>query len=532
MIIRFLRHGPFTARHTALAGAFRRQFTVVGVDAKSRSTRKGATLNTVPGRSFATVNDTKNCKPSVAVIGAGIGGLTVANALLHKEAVSRVTLYEQAPHFIPTAGAGFGFSPNGQICLASIGISPNQQQQLLHPFETIARASDDGNDIVAQSNAFKDLQSKFGFSIAGCLRADLVDLLVQTLNERHIQNISSSSSMSPPILYSHKLQAIQQTPEKVELQFENGHTDTVDVVIGADGIHSTVSKILDIDDSPPIYSGANIFYGVIPNPDGLLRLDVGSDLSDNPVQALLQQDHTVIQYPGPGECLSFRVGPPEKKKLIWACTYVSDGPPSKYTQDWDQAKNVQKELQTKLLHQWPVDHPIHWLASMTPESSDETPGVLHFGLFRRQHKRTWFKDRVVLLGDSCHATLPYVGQGANQAIEDAIVLADCLRQHQPYQDDIGIVAVDDLSQAFQQYYDRRFNRTKRVVNMATALNYLYHTQFPPARMFMHWLLTQVVSGGMVFKQIEKELLEECPVKDYERYRPDSLNNDPTEPYDK
>jgi len=132
------------------------------------------------------------------------------------------------------------------------------------------------------------------------------------------------------------------------------------------------------------------------------------------------------------------------------------------------------------------------------------------------------------LGDSCHATLPYVGQGANQAIEDAIVLSDCLQQHQPYQDDNGVVAVDDLSQAFQQYYDRRFTRTKRVVNMATMLNYLYHTQFPPARMFMHWLLTQVVSGGMVFKQIEKELLEECPVKDYERHRPDHIIDDPHE----
>mmetsp|Transcript_14146 Transcript_14146/g.34036 ORF Transcript_14146/g.34036 Transcript_14146/m.34036 type:complete len:376 (-) Transcript_14146:2198-3325(-) len=375
MLFLRLRHGRFTVRHTALVGAFRRQFTVLGVGAKLFSTSTGVMLNVASAPSSTTLDGIKNSKPSVAIIGAGIGGLTVANALLHKQAVSRVTLYEQAPHFVPTAGAGFGFSPNGQICLASIGISPHQQQQLLHPFQTIARANDEGNDIVARSNAFEDLQSKFGFSIAGCLRADLVDLLVQTLNERHHQNTSSSSSLSSPILYSHKLQAIQQTPEKVELAFENGHKDTVDFVIGADGIHSTVSKILDIDDSPPIYSGANIFYGVIPDPDELLGSDIDGHLSDNPVQSLLRQDHTVIQYPGPGEFLSFRVGPPEHNKLIWACTYVSDGPPSKHTQDWDQAKNVQEELESKLLHQWPDHHPIHWFASMTPESNDETPGV-------------------------------------------------------------------------------------------------------------------------------------------------------------
>jgi salicylate hydroxylase len=468
-------------------------------------------------------NEWNKKKPSVAIIGGGIGGLTTANALLCRQVASRVTVYEQAPYFVSTAGAGFGFSPNGQICLASIGIYPERQQRLLHPFETIARANDAGDDVVAQSDAFKDLRSKFGFSIAGCLRADLVDVLVETLNERSASSTASTPSSTPPILYNHKLQSIQQTHGKVELGFENGNTDTVDIVVGADGIHSTVSKLIDIDDSPPIYSGANIFYGVIPDPDDQLLTHMthlgDSSNSNNAVLSLLSQDHTVIQYPGPGECLSFRVGPPERKKMIWACTYVSDGPPSKDTEEWDRARNARDELQSQLLHRWPDGHPIHLFTSLTPESNDHSPGVLHFGLYRRRHKKTWFKGRIVLLGDSCHATLPYVGQGANQAIEDAIVLADCLHQHQPYQDPNGVVNVQDLSPAFQQYYDRRFQRTRRVVNMATILNYLYHTQFPPARMFADWLLTQVVSGGMVFKQIEKELLEECPVKDYEMYRP-------------
>jgi salicylate hydroxylase len=80
--------------------------------------------------------------------------------------------------------------------------------------------------------------------------------------------------------------------------------------------------------------------------------------------------------------------------------------------------------------------------------------VLHFGLYYRHHKKSWSNDRVVLLGDACHATLPYVGQGANQAIEDAVYLAACLDKQ------------NDYNAAYEDFYRKRFPRTKRVVQMA------------------------------------------------------------------
>jgi 2-polyprenyl-6-methoxyphenol hydroxylase-like FAD-dependent oxidoreductase len=113
------------------------------------------------------------------------------------------------------------------------------------------------------------------------------------------------------------------------------------------------------------------------------------------------------------------------------------------------------------------------------------------------------------LGDACHATLPYVGQGANQAIEDAIVLADCLwapqneRKHKI---------------AFQDFFQRRSRRTRRVVRMANWMDKLHHTQNPLLVMLRDSLFVSFVKGNRMIQMIEKEIVEECPIKDYEKYR--------------
>jgi|EP00970_Alexandrium_tamarense_P010389 salicylate hydroxylase len=424
----------------------------------------------------ATLNHAKYA--SVAVVGGGIGGLTAANALLNKNPnlIERLTVYEQAKEFTPTAGAGFGFSPNGQICLSSIGIYG--YKKFILPFNSMKRLNKEGN-LVNQSDVLRELSNRHGFGIAGCLRSDLVNLLVEQLDTQH--------GGKGALKYSEKLVGINPIHDKVELEFESGRQDLVDLVIGADGINSSVSKLLNIDDEiAPIYSGANIFYGKIPNPDG------HEYLRGHPIFT----EGSVTNGPGTGEFIAFHTGAEDNKTFIWANTYASNSPPPK-REDWSEGNF--HELKDILL-KYPTSHPIHKFAELTGESD-----LLHFGLYYRHHKNTWSKDRVVLLGDACHATLPYVGQGANQAIEDAIYLAVCLNRH------------DNYSDAFADYYDKRFPRTKRIVQFAGIMHKLYHTDSWLVHKALDVLIGSIINGGAALKQLEREIINECPVKDYQQY---------------
>eukprot|EP00978_Attheya_sp_CCMP212_P003326 scaffold6853_cov50-Attheya_sp.AAC.3 len=118
-------------------------------------------------------------------------------------------------------------------------------------------------------------------------------------------------------------------------------------------------------------------------------------------------------------------------------------------------------------------------------------------------------------GDACHAVLPFAGQGANQTIEDAIAMAmaNCLsNQFGPTEPQLKI------DHAFQEFYKQRSKRTQRVVKLANFMDKLYHSENRLVHIFLDFFLTQLL-GGFIFKQIEKEPLGECPIQDWDHYRP-------------
>ena len=81
----------------------------------------------------------------------------------------------------------------------------------------------------------------------------------------------------------------------------------------------------------------------------------------------------------------------------------------------------------------------------------------------REPVRNWSKNRVTLLGDSAHPTLQYLAAGAGMAIEDAVVLADCLSQNK-----------QNYEEAFIQYQETRYLRTAQVQTTARLYGQLYH----------------------------------------------------------
>ncbi|CAF1478627.1 unnamed protein product [Adineta steineri] len=406
---------------------------------------------------------------SVAIIGGGIGGLTLANCLL-RTGIS-VSLYERSPCFIPTVGAGFSFQPNGQMCLAYMGFK-DQTEKLVHPVYKWHLINDKGK-VVNTTNNLSEYGKRFDFYEGGAIRAELIDILKEPLEKNHILH------------YSHKVIDIKQDIDGVEISFENALEQKpvrVDMLIGADGIHSKVVKQIFSQTAPPIYSKENVFYGIIDNIDQQTSLHPS-----------IIQKNTLTQCLDYGEFISFRVG--TRGQLMWAATYPSDvPPPSNNDSEWIEMNN-QREL-NRFLTLFPQTHPVHQCAAITDKRR-----LLHFGLFYRQHRNdNWHRNRVCLLGDSCHATLPYVGQGASMAIEDAIVLTLCLEKHN-----------FQMESAFQDYYKIRFKRTKRVVDMSRYLGLFFHSQNPIVRAIRQRLAPKLMNSDMMIKIAERAMYDNCPI---------------------
>jgi 2-polyprenyl-6-methoxyphenol hydroxylase-like FAD-dependent oxidoreductase len=404
---------------------------------------------------------------SVAIIGGGVGGLTAANSL--KRAGLSVSLYERSPYFIPTAGAGFGLQPNGQISLAYIGLK-DQARNLIQPFLTWQIINDKG-EVLNKTGRFGEYEKRFGYYLGGALRAELVDLLKEPIEKSH------------DLHYSHNMIDLEQDSDGVTISFEQQKPVRVDMVIGADGIHSTVVKQIFSQTAPAMHSKENIFYGVIENID--------QQTSINP---LITAKNTMTQYFGRGEFISYRVG--NQGQFIWAATYPSDEPPTKSNDAEWTGLNNQRELNRILTSRFPLSHPVHQCAAATDQQR-----LLHFGLFYRQPRDDgWHRGRICLLGDSCHATLPYIGQGANLAIEDAISLTLCLEKSN-----------FQIEPAFQEYYKKRFERTKRAVNMARYLGLFFHSENPIVHSIRQRLIPWLMGSNLMLKLAEKELYDNCPV---------------------
>jgi len=199
--------------------------------------------------------------------------------------------------------------------------------------------------------------------------------------------------LPPKIVHTdHRCVGFEQDADEATVIFANGVHARADVVVAADGIHSTLQQHVTAP-SAPLYSGSVAYRGVIPAksvawPEGAMRnwLGAGKHFLVFPVQA-----NKLVNYVG-------FVPSDEPLKESWSA--VADaGRLSREFRGWD-----------------PLVEAVIAKAKTT----------FRWGLFDREPLQTWTRGRLTLLGDAAHPMLPHAGQGANQAIEDAIALATIL----------------------------------------------------------------------------------------------------------
>lgn len=314
--------------------------------------------------------------PTVAVIGAGMGGLTAAAAL--RRAGIDAHVFEQAPAFA-RVGAGIQISPNAFRALESFGVGPALRRIGVAPVALCNRTWDT-DELLNEVPGGDAAERRYGVPYLLAHRADLHAVLV--------------SMVSPEALHLNKrLADLRPTPDGVELAFADGSAFRADVVVGADGIHSRVHELL-FDTPAPHFSGRVAYRSVFP------AARVPFPLSDKASKWWGEDRHIVIYAINGGDEVYFVTSLPE------------DAPPG---ESWS-AKGDMAELRRAYAA---FPDTVRGVLDACPES-------WRWGIYVRNPLPRWTDGPIALLGDACHPMTPYMAQGAAMAMEDAVVLARCL----------------------------------------------------------------------------------------------------------
>jgi salicylate hydroxylase len=316
-------------------------------------------------------------RASIAIIGGGIGGLTAAAALL--QAGFDVAVYEQAKA-LGEVGAGINIGPNASRILNRLGIADELTRIGVKPLTFDQRRWDDGR-VLLRSPLGEAVETTFGAPYYTLHRGELHRALANAIPAERIH-------------IGHRFTGLTDRGERVEAHFENGRSISADVLIGADGIHSVVRHAL-LGPEKPRFTGCVAHRGLV-SAHRLkhLGLELRNQIWMGPGR------HFVHYFVSAGRLVNFVAITEEDSWL---------------RESWIDRGEISDVLAA--FAGWHA----HVLSIIT--SADET---YKWALFDRAPLPRWTVGRVTLLGDACHPMLPFMGQGAAQAIEDAGTLKACL----------------------------------------------------------------------------------------------------------
>jgi salicylate hydroxylase/6-hydroxynicotinate 3-monooxygenase len=363
-------------------------------------------------------------KLSVAVVGAGMGGLAAA-ATLRRIGVD-VQVYEQA-HQFTRIGAGIQMMPNSMKVLRGIGIEEQLRRTAFQPYSHLNREWNTGK-------VMRELpmpETLYGAPYLCMHRADLHDALLSTIPNETIH-------------LHKKLAGLDLKAGRVTLTFTDGTKAEADAVIGADGIHSVVRDII-VGPDTPIHKGRIAYRAVYPS--ALLN---GRDVGPSRTKWWGVDRHIVIYYTT------------ATRSEVYFVTSVPE-PAEWLTRESWSAKGDVKELR-KAYEGFHAD---------VRAVLEACPDCHKWAILEREPLPHWSDGPVVLLGDAAHAMTPYMAQGAATAIEDAAILARC----------IGEVRGEDIESAFVRYEAHRKPRTSRIQAISSANTWMQGGDKDPAWLY-------------------------------------------------
>jgi salicylate hydroxylase len=357
--------------------------------------------------------------PSVAIVGAGIGGLAAALAFVRRGI--DVDVYEQASE-LRELGAGVQISANGTRVLYALGLKEALEKVQVLPAGKAIRLWNTGQSWKLFDLGMESVE-RYGFPYITLHRGDLHGVLVQALER----------AKPGAIHLDRQCVGLSQSSDHVELRFADDATVTAKLVVGADGVHSAVRANL-FGAAKPQFCGIVAWRGVVPMervPPSISRT-IGTNW--------IGPGRHVVHYPlRAGSLLNF-VGVTERAD--WA------------VEGWNVRGTTEEALND--FPGWHAD--VHALI--------RNIGVPYkWALALRPTMDAWSMGRCTLMGDACHPMVPFLAQGAVMALEDAFVLARCLEKYPT-----------DHQTAFARYEAARRARANKVVNGSADMIARFHNR--------------------------------------------------------
>ena len=344
---------------------------------------------------------------NVVIIGGGIGGLATAVALA--KVGIEASVYERVAE-LREVGAGISLWANALRMLDILGLAHSLRAHGWSPIRTDIRTAA-GAILVPGAS---DERAHADVMVGAMHRADLLTVLRSAVDDAHVH-------------LSRECTAVRSDGRGVTAEFADGHCVTADLLVGADGLHSVARRAVH-DGAPPAYAGYTAWRSVVP--------------FDGPA-------------PG-GESWGcgqrFGIVPLNDGRVYWFATRNAP------EHEREPAEAV-KPMLMNLFRGWHA--PIEALLDATPASA-----ILRNDLYDREPLSSWVAGRVALLGDAAHPMTPNLGQGACQAIEDAVVLAACLARS------------DGIDAALRHYQARRLPRTRRLLLLSRRIGRIAQWESP------------------------------------------------------
>lgn len=380
-------------------------------------------------------------KKKAIIIGCGVAGPSVALALKKIGIESEIFEESKKPHHFGI----LSIAANGFNLLKFFGVHKHVK---LDDTSKVFFYKSDGN-LFKKLNFGEELRKENGFGQAIIRRENLIQILSDKAIEEQI-----------PISYNKSLKAIHETKEKITATFEDGSEVEGDFLLGCDGIFSKTRKVTFPEAPNPTFSGT-VWVGA----------DLDSSISKN--------FETNAFHMTLGEKAYFGSFVSSNNKITW----WSNVPFTKPKVGSELKKISDSDWKNKLIGLHKDDQKV--ILEMITNTSENYTKIPIYDLI---HLPQWSKNLICLVGDAAHGISPYMGQGAALAMEDAVVLAKCLRD------------IQNIQQAFSKFEELRKPRVEKIIKLSKQSGSTLTTTSSIKRLFRSVILSLILNMSTIKKQ--------------------------------